>query len=131
MNKLIQILHTGKYSCVIANGNDVRTFSQRGVNDLYDLYNQDPAFLQGASIADKIVGKAAAALMILGGIKKLYTGVISESALEILQNSGIELTYGKVVPFVENRAKTASCPMEAACKEAKTAAEVYAVIEQF
>ena len=70
MEKLINLLHTGGYSCTIANGGKIRTFTQRGVADLYDLLTQEPEFLKGALIADKVVGKGAAALMILGGIKE-------------------------------------------------------------
>ena len=73
MEKLINLLHTGGYSCTIANGGKIRTFTQRGVADLYDLLTQEPEFLKGALIADKVVGKGAAALMILGGIKD-HTG---------------------------------------------------------
>lgn len=71
MEELINLLHSGGYSCVIANGDNIRTFTQRGVADLYDLLTQEPDFLKGASIADKVVGKGAAALMILGGIREL------------------------------------------------------------
>ena len=58
---------------MIANEGKIRTFTQRGVADLYDLLTREPEFLKGALIADKVVGKGAAALMILGGIKELYT----------------------------------------------------------
>lgn len=61
MEELINLLHSGGYSCVIANGDNIRTFTQRGVADLYDLLTQEPDFLKGASIADKVVGKGAAA----------------------------------------------------------------------
>ena len=54
MNHLISLLHEGGFSCVIANQGETRTFTQRGVADLYTLYNNDPAFMQGAVIADKI-----------------------------------------------------------------------------
>ena len=74
MEKLINLLHTGGYSCTIANGGKIRTFTQRGVADLYDLLTQEPEFLKGALIADKVVGKGAAALMILGGIKRIIYG---------------------------------------------------------
>lgn len=57
MEELINLLHSGGYSCVIANGDNIRTFTQRGVADLYDLLTQEPDFLKGASIADKVVGK--------------------------------------------------------------------------
>lgn len=61
MEELIDLLHSGGYSCVIANKGKVRTFTQRGVADLYDLLTQEPEFLKGAMIADKVVGKGAAA----------------------------------------------------------------------
>ena len=57
MEELINLLHTGGYSCTIANGGKIRTFTQRGVADLYDLLTQEPEFLKGALIADKVVGK--------------------------------------------------------------------------
>lgn len=51
---------------MIANGDRIRTFTRRGVADLYDLLVQEPEFLHGASVADKVIGKAAASLMVLG-----------------------------------------------------------------
>ena len=76
IEELIDLLHSGGYSCAIANGDIIRTFTQRGVADLYDLLTQEPDFLKGALIADKVVGKGAAALMILGGIKELHNQFI-------------------------------------------------------
>ena len=64
MDDLIQLLHEGKHSLVVANG-EVCTFNGRGVIDLYHLLQDDPGFLYEASIADKVVGKAAAALLAL------------------------------------------------------------------
>ena len=64
-----------------------------------DLLTQEPEFLKGASIADKVVGKGAAALMILGGIKELYTDIISTKALELLQKSDIKVDFTEEVPL--------------------------------
>ena len=72
MENIIDILHKGGFSCVMKNREEIRTFTQRGVADLYDLYQTEPAFMKGASIADKIIGKGAAALMVLGGFKAVY-----------------------------------------------------------
>ena len=44
MDELIRLLHEGGYSCVIRK-EEIRTFTQRGVADLYDLLNQHPVFL--------------------------------------------------------------------------------------
>lgn len=51
MESIIDILHKGGYSCVMKNREEVRTFTQRGVADLYDLYQADSAFMKGAAIA--------------------------------------------------------------------------------
>ena len=91
MKELIEKLHAGGYSCVIANGDCIRTFTQRGVADLYDLLVQDADFLKGASVADKVIGKAAASLMVLGGVKEVYTHTISQPALLLLQEAGINV----------------------------------------
>lgn len=130
MKRIIEMLHAGGYSCVIEN-EEIRTFTQRGVADLYELLNTNPSFLKKASVADKVIGKAAAALLILGGIKRLYTDVISTFALNLLSTSGIEVTYGKEVPFIENRTKTGWCPLETLCKECNDANDILLLIEEF
>ncbi len=72
MEELINLLHTGGYSCVIANEGKIPHFyPTRSSRFLYDLLTREPEFLKGALIADKVVGKGAAALMILGGIKRV------------------------------------------------------------
>ena len=90
MESIIDILHKGGYSCVMKNREEVRTFTQRGVADLYDLYQADSAFMKGAAIADKVIGKGAAALMVLGGFKTVYADIISTPALALLCEAGIE-----------------------------------------
>ena len=46
MDELIRLLNEGNYSCVVRQGEETRTFSRRGVADLYDLYATDRAFLK-------------------------------------------------------------------------------------
>lgn len=100
MESIIDILHKGGYSCVMKNREEVRTFTQRGVADLYDLYQADSAFMKGAAIADKVIGKGAAALMVLGGFKTVYADIISTPALALLCEAGIETTFAQEVPHI-------------------------------
>lgn len=130
-NTIIDILHTGQYSCVIKNRTEIRTFTQRGVADLYDLYQSDPAFMKGASIADKVIGKGAAALMVLGGMRTVYADIISTPALTLLRHEGIETTFAKEVPHIINRDKTGWCPLETACDKLESVTEMYPVIQNF
>ena len=131
MEKIIDLLHSGGYSCVIGNGAEIRTFTQRGVADLYDLFRQEPSFMKGACIADKVIGKAAAGLMVLGGIRRVYADVISQPALTLLHDANVEVTYIRLVPFIENRDKSGWCPLETACHEFSTLEEIFRIIENF
>ena len=131
MEELINLLHSGGYSCVIANGDNIRTFTQRGVADLYDLLTQEPDFLKGALIADKVVGKGAAALMILGGIKELYTDVVSSNAMDLFQTSDVKVDFVQEVPFIWNRDHTGWCPVETMCSEEESAEAILQLIRGF
>ena len=115
MHTLIPLLHTGNFSCVIRKGMEVRTFTQRGVADLYALLTTEPDFLKGSSIADKVIGKGAAALMIKGGVKHVYADVISRPALVLLQSYHIDVQYKTLTDNIINRAGTGICPVEQRC----------------
>lgn len=130
MEELIGLLHEGGYSCVIRKG-EIRTFTQRGVADLYDLLNRQPAFLHGAQVADKVIGKAAAALMVLGGVREVYTDIISESALAVLHKADIKVEWGQAVPRIRNRSRTGWCPLETLCYELESPEAMYPVIRDF
>lgn len=56
-------------SLAVVNGDREYSSSARGVKPLTNLLCSDREMLCGASVADKIVGKAAALLMAAGGVK--------------------------------------------------------------
>lgn len=130
MEDLIKILHEGHHSLVVGNG-EVCTFDGRGVSDLYRLYHEDPEYLRGASVADKVVGKGAAALMALAGIKEVYADVVSEPAEKLLRDSEVALSYGTIVEHIINRTNTGFCPLEMRCRDAQTPEECLVQIEEF
>ena len=68
--------------------------------------------LKDYSASDKVVGKAAAYLYMLLGVKRLFTQVISAPALEVLESENIEVSFGQVVENIKNRTGTGICPME-------------------
>lgn len=128
---LIDYLFTGKCSCVIRNGNEIRVFRERGVKDLYRLLKEEPAFLHGAFVADKVVGKAAAALMILGGVKEIFAEVISQPASKLFSRATVHAEYFLMVPYIINRSQTDWCPLERGCANAVSAEECLPIIENF
>ena len=113
MKQLIDILHDEGLTLVVRSENgDIHRFTQRGVKDLVTLVGERPEVLQGAFIADKAVGKAAAACMVVGGVKHVHADVMSEPALALLNAHGIKAEYGQLVDHIINHAGTDWCPME-------------------
>lgn len=129
-DELIRILQDGNHSLVVA-GDGIRTFDGRGISDLYDLLTEHPGWLRGASVADKVVGKGAAALLILGGVRELFAGVVSTSALGLLKDSGIPVRFSQEVAHIVNRKGNGVCPVETLCKECTTAAQCLPLIREF
>ena len=71
MEQIIDLLHEKGCSCVIKNNDEIREYNRRGVIDIYELINNDPKFLKGAFLADKVIGKVTAALLIKGEVNKV------------------------------------------------------------
>ena len=113
MKALIDILHSDGLTLVLkSDDGTIHRFTQRGVKDLLTLVTESPETLKGALIADKAVGKAAAACMVVGGVKHVHADVMSEPALALLQHHGVEAEYGTLVNHIINRTGDGWCPME-------------------
>ena len=103
-------------TCVLCGDDVILTDKRRGVRPLLDLLNGN-ADVTGFSVADKVVGKAAAYLYCLLGIKELYASVISQPALAVLERYHIFVEYRQLVPAIRNRSGEGPCPMESAVWE--------------
>ena len=101
-----------KSTFVLMKGNEVHHSELRGVAPILDLLRENPDLLNDAVVADKVIGRAAALLLIHGKISALHAFCISEHALDVLTDSGIVLEYDEVVPYIVNREGTDMCPME-------------------
>ena len=111
--EIINRLFAEQCSCIICNNHEI------------------PDFLNGSFIADKVIGKAAAALMILGGVKEVFAGVISRPALSLFQSHGIEPEYKIETEYIINRTRTGWCPLESRCKNLETPEDCLAEIDDF
>jgi hypothetical protein len=116
---------------IIRKDGEERTFSRRGVIDLFELLTTEPEALHGASITDKAIGKAAAALMVLGGVKEAVTPRISTPALKLFREAGIKVDYDEEVPLILNRDKSDFCPMEKRCMVSDNPKELLPIITEF
>ena len=114
----------------VINGENVSVYDERGIKTLLDILMSSPALLEGAIVADKVVGKAAALLMVKGGVKEVYAETVSESALEVFRSHQIPATFGTCVLKIMNRAGTGPCPMESAVAEINDPQTAFEALKQ-
>ncbi|PLX31916.1 MAG: DUF1893 domain-containing protein [Clostridiales bacterium] len=113
LKKAIEILESEGRALVLArDGVVLFKDDRRGIGPMYDIATKERESARGSSLADKVIGKAAAMLAVDAGIENLYAAVLSEEAEMVLSEAGIYCEFGKRVPFIQNREKTGKCPME-------------------
>ena len=98
-------------SCVAAkDGVIVAQEKGRGIMPIMKLLSDGK--LAHALVVDKVVGRAAAAICIVGKAKKVHAMMMSAEAAALLKAHGVEASADKTVPKILNRDLTDSCPME-------------------
>lgn len=106
---------TPSLTCVLCRGETVYQSQMRGIAPMMGFLD-DGTDLCGFSAADRVVGRAAAFLFVLAGVREVYTEVLSEGALQVFQTHGVSVTYGTLTPYIVNRRGDGMCPMESAVK---------------
>ena len=127
----IDTLHRENCSCVILKNEELTVYNGPGISDLLRLVKTEPDKLQGAFVADKVIGKAAAALLILGEVDSIYTDLISDRAIELLRKSPVKVSFSEKVSIIMNRSKDNICPMENVCSVVNSPQECYERINEF
>lgn len=102
-----------------------------GIKPLLFAYRNNLDELEGVSVADKVIGKAAALLLIDEKIHDLYAELISDAALEVFRDTDIKVIYGQRVERILNRDQTDLCPMEKLAQDETEGKVVAEKIEDF
>ena len=114
-NPHIKAILEGKASVVLVTENG-EAFSAlgRGIAPLAEFFRKRETgeIPQVTAAYDKIVGRAAAALLVGIGVRKVYALVMSAGAKEFLAAHGIECGCGCGVDVIVNRGGDGMCPLE-------------------
>lgn len=86
---------------------------------------------RGASLADKVVGKAVAVIAADAGIAAIDAGVASEAAVRFCAEHHLPLRAGTTVPTILNRRGDGTCPMEQLTQPCVDPGEGVAVLREF
>lgn len=128
-DRALAVLRNTDASFVYVTEEAVLTSEYKGIRRLLALVNEQTTLAEGF-VADRIVGKAAALLMVLQGAKNVYAETIDQPALAVFRTHGVNVLFRKLVPIIINRAGDGICPMENAVLAVDDPREAFTVLSE-
>ncbi len=97
---------------LVKNGRVLAQGTRDGIGELLAAVETLGVETHGASLADKIVGKAVAMVAASAHLRAIYSPLASQAAQFVLAARQIELTADRLVPLILNKRGDGPCPME-------------------
>ena len=119
---------SGHTICLCKDGNCLYS-ERRGIAPMMNFIANGKN-MRGYSVADLVVGKAAAMLFVLSGIKRVFAKTLSKSGEEILKRYEIPYEYETLTDKIINRDGTDICPMEKAVSVTEDPQEAYNLLSE-
>ena len=127
INHAKYILEDRNASVVFCRGEQMIILDGKRIKPLLELMKKQIA-LSEYSVADKIVGKAAALLFIKMKASSVYGSVMSEKARDIFLHYNIPFFYKTLTKEIINRRGDDICPMEKAVENVNDPDKAYVIL---
>jgi hypothetical protein len=98
--------------CVVKEGHVIFEARTHGVLGLVEAVEEFKDRLDGASVADRVVGKAIALLCVYVNVRAVYAATISKAAKALLEGNSVHLEYDSIVENILGADKSKTCPFE-------------------
>jgi hypothetical protein len=85
--------------------------------------------LNGASVADRVAGKALALLCVYAGIREVYAEVLSKKAKVLFEENNVSCHWLQLVDHVLDVNKSGVCPFEKAAADISDPKDSYAAFK--
>ena len=116
---------------VVKEGKTLYESSSQGIRGLLRAIESLNKSLNQASVADKVVGRAAALLLAHSHIKDVYATIISSEGLRVLKANRILVEHSILVPQILDREGKNICPFERFSLTISSVDEAYEQLKAF
>lgn len=97
---------------IVKEGRLVYESASRGLSGFLEAIDRGRPMLEGTSVADRVVGKAAALLCVYVRAKEVYAATLSMEARAVLERHAIRGEWGFLVNSILNVDRAGLCPFE-------------------
>ena len=132
LNIAKQRLKQKNLALVIAKkGEVVFETSSHGIGGLLKAIEELGKQMKGSSVADKIVGKAAALVCVYAGVVAVFAVTASEKGIQALRDNNVLCRFGSKVPHILNYKRNDICPFEKLVINISNSKEAYEKLKSF
>jgi hypothetical protein len=127
----INRLYEEDLTLVVVKGTEVlfETDSHR-ISGFLGAIDQLGTRLEGASVADRVAGKAIALLCVFAGIREVYAEVLSRKAKAVFEENGIPCEWKELVDNILDLNRSGICPFEKAAADISDPERAYATFKE-
>lgn len=115
---------------IVNNGKVLFETESHGIGALLKAINTLGDNVKGSSVADRIVGRAAALIFVFSGVRAVFAVLASDGGFEVLAENNIFCVYKKRVANVLNFEKTDVCPFEKLVAKLSNPEKAYEVLRE-
>ncbi len=115
----------GNHSLLVYQKGQISFQDEHGIQPL--LIQIEKKGLKKAIVVDKVIGKAAALLMVYGKVNRVHTDIIAKDAITVFEKHKIKFSYNKKVDYILNVKKDGLCPMEQKVKDTDSPKKAYKI----
>jgi hypothetical protein len=132
LNRYLEELErTGNSLMVYSGSRLIFQSSSKGIRPHLEALDSFGEKLQGSIMVDKIVGRAAALLILYSGAAEAHAALISTPGRRVLEEHGFRFSYAKETPHIKMLDGRIYCPFEAMVQGLSDPGEAYrAIVEK-
>jgi len=116
---------------IVKEGKVIFETKSQGIGGFLQAIEKLDKRLVASSVADKIVGAAAAMLCVYSEVSSVFAVTISEEGIRVLEDNNIIYQFESEVPNILNHDKTDICPFEKRAIGSRDPKEAYTKLKSF
>ena len=132
MDEYIKKLDELGLSLMVYEGRNILFRSaSKGVRPHLEAIDTLGAHLRSTTMVDKIVGRAAALLILYSGAAEVHAGVINPGGRKLIEDAGVKLSFDTEIDHIKTVEGRIYCPFEAMVQGIDNPVQAYhAIVEK-
>jgi hypothetical protein len=116
---------------IVKGGQTLFESSLSGIYGLLQAIEKLKKKMYGSSVADRVVGRAAALLLAYSRVNEVYAPILSREGLKVLEENRIKVEYLNLVQKILDKMGKKICPFERFSSEIKSPDQAYERLKEF